>query len=118
MDHAHAMATERRIVPANIEDDDEAGRAARRRVGERAYALNVQQYCCAGLNFGYFYDRSPIIAYDGEPHPAYTMSSFTASTVPGCRTPHFMLPDGRSLYDAMGQDYACCAGTRRSTSRP
>lgn len=105
MDHAHAMATERRIVPANIEDDDEAGREARRAVGERAYDLNVQQYCCAGLNFGYFYDGSPIIAYDGEPHPAYTMSRFTASTVPGCRTPHFMLPDGRSLYDAMGQDY-------------
>jgi 4-hydroxy-2-oxoheptanedioate aldolase len=27
----------------------------------------VQQYCCGGLNFGYFYDRSPLIAYDGEP---------------------------------------------------
>ena len=105
MDHAHAMATERRIVPENIEAQDEAGEAARRQVGQRAYDLNVQQYCCAGLNFGYFYDQSPLIVYDDEKQPAYTMGSFTPSTVPGCRTPHFVLPDGRSLYDAMGADY-------------
>ena len=39
------------------------------RVGRALYDLNVQQYCCGGLNFGYFYDRSPIIAYDGEAAP-------------------------------------------------
>ncbi|CAB3663633.1 FAD-dependent oxidoreductase [Achromobacter kerstersii] len=105
MDHAHAMATERRIVPQNIEAHDDAGRAVREEVGRRAYELNVQQYCCAGLNFGYFYDKSPLIVYDDESHPGYSMGSFTPSTVPGCRTPHFVLPDGRSLYDAMGPDY-------------
>jgi hypothetical protein len=69
------------------------------------YELNVRQYCCGGLNFGYFYDQSPLIAYDGEPQPGYTMDQFTPSTVPGCRTPHLWLDDGRSLYDAMGPDY-------------
>jgi hypothetical protein len=34
------------------------------------------------------------------------MGSFTPSTVPGCRTPHLWLRDGRSLYDAAGHDYA------------
>jgi hypothetical protein len=34
------------------------------------------------------------------------MYEFTASTVPGCRTPHFWLGDGRSLYDAMGDGFA------------
>ena len=33
------------------------------------------------------------------------MGDFTASTVPGCRAPHFRLADGRSLYDAFGADY-------------
>ena len=33
------------------------------------------------------------------------MYDFTPSTVPGCRTPHVWLRDGRSLYDAMGPDY-------------
>lgn len=105
MDHAHAMAIERRIVPENIEDQDAAGAAAREEVGRRAYELNVQQYCCAGLNFGYFYDQSPIIAYDDEPQPAYTMGTFVASTVPGCRAPNFLLKNGRSLYDTLGDGY-------------
>ena len=33
------------------------------------------------------------------------MRDYTPSTVPGCRTPHLWLADGRSLYDAMGRDY-------------
>src|SRR6185369_905594 len=48
---------------------------------------------------------SPIIAYDGEQAPIYTMGTFTSSTVPGCRAPHVWLEGGRSLYDAMGPDY-------------
>ena len=58
--------------------------------------------CCAGLNFGYFYDASPIIAYDEGTPPPYSMAAFTPSTVPGCRTPHVWLRDGRSLYDVLG----------------
>ncbi|KAI3605385.1 2-polyprenyl-6-methoxyphenol hydroxylase (plasmid) [Cupriavidus necator H850] len=103
MDHAHAMATARRTVPDGIEEPGDAGDAIRNAVGKRAYDLNVQQYCCAGLNFGYFYDKSPLIAYDGDKQPAYTMGGFTPSTVPGCRTPHFVLANG---YDVLGQDYA------------
>jgi len=105
MDHAHAMAKQRRGVPAEIEEDSPAGEAARAAVGKAAYDLNVLQYCCAGLNFGYYYDRSPIIAYDGAQQPAYSMGEFTLSTVPGCRVPHVWLDDGRSLYDALGPEY-------------
>lgn len=105
MDHAHAMAGQRGAVPENISADDAAGAAARLAVGQKAYDLNVQQYCAAGLNFGSFYDASPIIAYDGAEAPGYSMAEFTASTVPGCRTPHFWLANGDSLYDAMGPDF-------------
>jgi 2-polyprenyl-6-methoxyphenol hydroxylase-like FAD-dependent oxidoreductase len=105
MDFAHAMATRRRELPPEIEDDTPAGEAARAAVGQAMYDLNVQQYCCGGLNFGYYYDDSPIIAYDGAQQPPYTMADFTPSTVPGCRLPHLWLRDGRSLYDALGPDY-------------
>jgi 2-polyprenyl-6-methoxyphenol hydroxylase-like FAD-dependent oxidoreductase len=105
MDHAHAMAKQRRGVPPEIEEDGPAGDAARGAVGRAAYDLNVQQYAAAGLNFGYYYDDSPIIAYDGAAHPPYTMGDFTPSTVPGCRTPHLWLKSGRSLYDALGPEY-------------
>jgi 2-polyprenyl-6-methoxyphenol hydroxylase-like FAD-dependent oxidoreductase len=105
MDHAQQMIKARGAVPARIEEPGAEGDAIRAEQGRRSYELNVQQFCCAGLNFGYFYDRSPLIAYDDEAAPAYTMGSFTASTVPGCRAPHFRLADGRSLYDALGSDY-------------
>ncbi|HUR89810.1 MAG TPA: FAD-dependent oxidoreductase [Ramlibacter sp.] len=105
MEHAAKMIRARSAVPVNIEADDEAGQRERERMGKEAYELNVQQFAAGGLNFGYYYDASPIIAYDGEPPPAYSMGGFTASTVPGCRAPHFWLADGRSIYDAFGPGY-------------
>jgi hypothetical protein len=105
MNTAAALARARAEVPANIEDEGPEGDAVRARFGRAVQELNVPQYCCGGLNFGYFYDRSPIIAYDGEAAPPYSMSDFTPSTVPGCRTPHIWLSDGRPLYDAMGAGF-------------
>jgi 2-polyprenyl-6-methoxyphenol hydroxylase-like FAD-dependent oxidoreductase len=105
MSHAEAEIRRRGAVPDQIEDAGAEGEQARREVGRLAYEINVQQYACAGLNFGTYYDRSPIIAYDGAEPPSYTMNSYTPSTVPGCRTPHLWCPDGRSLYDAMGPEF-------------
>ncbi|MGJ5019979.1 FAD-dependent oxidoreductase [Bradyrhizobium oligotrophicum] len=105
MNHALAVMSQRRAVPAEVEMDGPVGDAARSKVGKAAYDLNVQQYCCAGLNFGYYYDRSPAISYDGETPPPYGMGHFTASTVPGARAPHVWLADGRSLLDALGPAY-------------
>ncbi|MBT3536299.1 MAG: FAD-dependent oxidoreductase [Rhodospirillaceae bacterium] len=111
MNHAHAMASQRGGVPDNIEDDGPDGDAARAQLGQQAYDLNVQQYCAAGLNFGYYYDQSPIIdhaAARGDTAPGYTMAEYSPSTVPGCRLPHLWLGDrkwGRSLYDALGPEY-------------
>ncbi|WP_315838880.1 FAD-dependent oxidoreductase [Bradyrhizobium prioriisuperbiae] len=105
MNHAEAMAKARKIVPPAIEAEGPEGDAVRAAIGQSVYDLNVQQYCCAGLNFGYFYQDSPIIAYDGETPPPYTMGDFTPSTVPGARVPHIWLADGGSLYDAMGPYY-------------
>jgi hypothetical protein len=105
MNHAHAMSQRRRDIPPNLEDSSPEGAAARAAFGQDLYDLNVQQYCCAGLNFGYFYDQSPVMVYDEEKAPDYSMGGFTASTVPGCRAPHFWLAEGRSLYDELGKAY-------------
>jgi 2-polyprenyl-6-methoxyphenol hydroxylase-like FAD-dependent oxidoreductase len=105
MSHAEAEIKRRGAVPAEIEEEGPRGEAARREVGRLTYEINVQQYACAGLNFGAYYDRSPIIAYDGAAQPSYTMNSYTPSTVPGCRTPHFFCEDESSIYDAMGPEF-------------
>jgi 2-polyprenyl-6-methoxyphenol hydroxylase-like FAD-dependent oxidoreductase len=105
MSHAEAEIRRRGAVSDDIEDTGSEGERARRETGRLTYEINVQQYACAGLNFGTYYDRSPIIAYDGAEPPAYTMSTYTPSTVPGCRTPHLWCADGHSLYDAMGPEF-------------
>src|SRR5262249_44203678 len=105
MSHAEAEIKRRGAVPAEIEEEGLRGEAVRREIGRLTYEINVRQYACAGLNFGAYYDASPIIAYDGTAQPSYTMNSYTPSTVPGCRTPHFFRDDGSSLYDAMGPEF-------------
>jgi hypothetical protein len=105
MNHAHEMSKRRREIPQQLEDSSPEGAAARASFGQDLYNLNVQQYCCAGLNFGYFYDQSPVMVYDEEKAPDYSMGSFTPSTVAGCRAPHFWLAEGRSLYDELGKAY-------------
>jgi 2-polyprenyl-6-methoxyphenol hydroxylase-like FAD-dependent oxidoreductase len=92
-------------LPDNLEEPGPEGDALRARIGRDAYELNVGQFCCGGLNFGYFYKDSPIIAYDAEEPPGYTLYDFSQSTVPGCRSPHLWLGDGRSLYDALGPEF-------------
>lgn len=105
MSHAERVIQNRHAVPDNIEDGTREGELARAAFGRRAYDLNVQQFAAAGLNFGYSYDSSPIISYDGEPAPEYTMGSYTQATAPGCRAPHFWLEPGVSLYDRLGHGY-------------
>jgi 2-polyprenyl-6-methoxyphenol hydroxylase-like FAD-dependent oxidoreductase len=102
MNTSVAMARARAVVPEAIEASGPEGDAARAEFGRLMCEINVPQFWRGGLNFGYFYERSPIVAYDGEAAPAYTMYDFTPSTVPGCRVPHVWLRDGRSLYDALG----------------
>lgn len=105
MNTSSALAKQRGVVPDTIEAPGPDGDAIRARVGQEAYDINVGQFCCGGLNFGSFYENSPIVAYDGEAAPRYDIYNFTPSTVPGCRTPHIWLGQGVSLYDAMGPDY-------------
>lgn len=105
MHHAEQMIAKRGKVPREIEDAGEAGDAARRSFGEHCVALNAAQYACAGLNFGYFYTGSPIIAYDDGQAPAYSMDEYSPSTVPGCRLPDPWLGDGEPVLDRLGVSY-------------
>ena len=118
MNHAQKAIAERLGIPEQVDHDGPEADALRARIGTEAYALHVQQFACAGLNFGYFYPKSPIIAYDEATAPAYTMSDYTPSTVPGCRTPYFTLSDGSSLYDRMGSGYTLLVFDRDAVIAP
>jgi 2-polyprenyl-6-methoxyphenol hydroxylase-like FAD-dependent oxidoreductase len=108
MAQAEKEIARRGAVPTAIEEPGVEGERARAEAGRVCYDINVHQYCCGGLNFGTYYEASPIIAYDGEAHPAFTMSAFTPSTVPGCshaacvalRRPVFVRGGGTRIHAA------------------
>jgi hypothetical protein len=112
-------------VPAEIEEPTEAGEAARERFGRYMIENDSAQFACIGLNFGYYYEASPIIAYDGAAAPGYSLGQYTPSTVPGCRMPHAFVNGTTSLYDILGPGYTLVrfdpsidvAALRRSAER-
>lgn len=105
MEHAQKMIRARSAVPPNIEAAGPEADALRAAAGKEAYDLNVQQFCCGGLNFGYYYENSPIVLADGEAAPAYSMGGFEESTVPGCHAPNIWLSENTPLFDVLGPGY-------------
>ncbi|WP_321964826.1 FAD-dependent monooxygenase [Paraburkholderia sp. J7] len=104
LDMAETLGKNR--VPAALSSRlNPVGIAMRTAMGAKLHQLNVPQFAPEGLNFGYYYSSSPIIQYDADKAPAYSMGGVTASTVPGCRLPHFWVDAGRSLYDELGPVY-------------
>ena len=94
-----------RTPSPELSADTPEGAGLRARVGAALYELNLPQFTPLGLNFAYFYDDSPNIVYDGAETPPYDLGTYTPSTVPGCRAPHFYMADGRSLYDCLGDGF-------------
>ncbi len=92
-------------ISPEVEAPGTAGDAYRAQLGQYMVANDGPQFACIGLNFGYYYEDSPAIVYDGAQPPAYTIGSYTPSTCPGCRLPHIWLHDKSSLYDHLGPGY-------------
>ena len=100
----NAVALADRPPTPELADPGPVGQELRAVIGPVLRDLNVPQFAPEGLNFGYFYDTSPIITYDGATQPDYTMGEATPSTVPGCRMPHFDV-DGVPVLDRLGPGY-------------
>jgi 2-polyprenyl-6-methoxyphenol hydroxylase-like FAD-dependent oxidoreductase len=58
-----------------------------------------------GLVLGYHYAGSPIVSTEDDPRPPESVEHYEPSGRPGARLPHAWLPDGRSLYDALGPEH-------------
>jgi 2-polyprenyl-6-methoxyphenol hydroxylase-like FAD-dependent oxidoreductase len=94
-----------------LEDDTEAGRAARADAGAYLNAHARAEFNIPGITFGLRYDGSPIIAADGAPPPEDQANVYEATACPGGRAPHLWLDDGRSLFDNFGFEFSClCLG--------
>lgn len=83
-------------------DQGPEGDAARAECGVKIAALGNGENEAWGLEYGYWYDESGIVAHDGEAAPE-AMFTYTPSTVPGVRLPNVFLDDGSALHDRLGR---------------
>ena len=90
---------------AAIEDDSEAGRALRRRLGDSLARDVGRMFRTTGLQLGYRYESSPICVADSTPPVADDPETFVPSARPGSRAPHAWLGDGRSTLDLFGRGF-------------
>lgn len=92
------------FAAADLDADGPTGDALR---AEVAVALQVKdaEFHSLGLVLGYDYPDSPVVVPDGSPIPAADVVRYTPSAHPGARLPHAWLPDGRSVYDALGDEF-------------
>ncbi|KAB8194069.1 2-polyprenyl-6-methoxyphenol hydroxylase [Nonomuraea phyllanthi] len=87
-----------------LDGEDEAGTAFRADLARRLRVKN-SEFHSLGLVLGYDYRDSPAVVPDGLPLPAPVLETFTPSGHPGARLPHAWLPDGRSIYDLLGDGF-------------
>lgn len=89
---------------AALDRDDEHGRATRERLGHELRDTEFGKWQALGLEFGYTYADSPVIARcaqeietDDDP-----VQDYDDQLRPGARLPHRWMSDGRSSLDLVG----------------
>ena len=104
---ARAMAESigRIELPADLEEDGEAGGAARTALGERLYRHAATEFDIPGIHLGVFYSGSPIVVPDGTAPPKDDWHRYTPGASPGARAPHAWLEEGVSIFDRFGRDF-------------
>jgi hypothetical protein len=103
-------------LPADLEDEDAAGDAARAALGDRLYCHAATEFDIPGIHFGVFYADSPVVVPDGAPAPPDEWHRYTPNATPGARAPHVWLGDGVSIFDRFGRDFTLVRFNPRAAS--
>jgi 2-polyprenyl-6-methoxyphenol hydroxylase-like FAD-dependent oxidoreductase len=92
-------------IGAIIEQRDEAGAHARAQLGHLLVDQLGREFRTVGLQLGYRYADSPILAHDEGAPPPDLPDTYTPSTFPGARAPHAWLEEGWSTLDLFGKEF-------------
>lgn len=95
------------VLPPDLNEDTPEAEARRRALGDFLVVDDREEYATIGLQLGERY-VSPIIDLDLDPDappPPDPFDTYLPTDAAGARTPHFYLPDGTSLYDALGEGF-------------
>ncbi|HKR92259.1 FAD-dependent monooxygenase [Novosphingobium sp.] len=96
-------------IPQDIEEDTPQAEAKRKALGAHVEVDDLQEYATIGVQLGERYVSPVIAANAGDIQLADLWDRYIPSDQAGGRAPHFYLPDGRSLYDALGEGFILLA---------
>ncbi len=102
---AAGMGLWRAAVRREIRDDTSEGKVLRAEVARLASLHHRRVHDMIGVEFGYTYAGSPLIAYEPDNLPVWDTVVYEPHTRPGVRIPHVWLKDGRAVQDVLGRDY-------------
>jgi len=103
--HAVVRAAIKAAFRRSIHSEGWNGEYARRRLGREITDLGNLENEAFGIEWGYRYDESPVIAKELELAPIQTMDAYLPTTRPGARPPSIYLADGRALFDLFGTGF-------------
>jgi 2-polyprenyl-6-methoxyphenol hydroxylase-like FAD-dependent oxidoreductase len=92
-------------VSAALAEAGVAGDAARAATAAHLEKFARWEFDTPGVQLGARYDGSPIVIPDGAKGPEDSPTHYEPSGVPGGRLPNWWLPDGASLFDALGPEF-------------
>jgi len=102
---AQGLAMWRELVTPGVYEDTPAAAELRARIGEAANLHHRRVHEMIGVELGYSYAGSDLIAYEDHNIADWDTTTYEPHTRPGVRVPHIWLADGRAMQDALGQDY-------------
>jgi 2-polyprenyl-6-methoxyphenol hydroxylase-like FAD-dependent oxidoreductase len=100
---ARGRRTWRAAWRPEINADGEAGARARAELAEIADREQRWSNDLLGIELGYRYANSPLIAREDGEAPDPDSFSYTPTTWPGARLPHIWLDDGTAIADHLGR---------------
>jgi 2-polyprenyl-6-methoxyphenol hydroxylase-like FAD-dependent oxidoreductase len=102
---AQGLGLWRALVRPEVSDDTEEGAALRAEIGATAEVHHRRVHEMIGVEFGYSYAGSNLIAYEEDNITDWDTTTYTAHTRPGVRVPHIWLKDGSAMQDCLGSGY-------------
>lgn len=102
---AAGMGLWRKLVRPEVTADTPEGTALRAEIGVAADQHHRRVHEMIGVELGYSYAGSDLIAYEPDNITDWDTTKYTPHTRPGVRIPHMWLKDGRAMQDVLGDDY-------------
>ena len=114
--HADVRLKIAAVYSPALQEAGAAGDAARREAGARIAALGNAENESMGIELGYAYRDSPIVASEPGAEWSDDPLTYRPTTAPGARLPSVFLADGQSLYDKLGPWFTALAVDSRGAA--